>query len=206
MSPSIAVASTIGMNISDERSSRLIGLRARIEQDRPDDAVRRHLERHLVADLVDTVRGSLVVARLGQRIVAGQDEDEVVRIDVLRPGAGTSGAEPSIGAQRTSTMVERFALVERIRQPAVDQHPADQAPILGQSVERDALLARRRRPPPARLAADAGSFFRFRKSNGTSFLRGARVLPDRIDDGGVGERGRVAKRPVPRRCRAAGAA
>ena len=83
-----------------------IRLRARVEVDRPDDAVGRHLERDLVGHLVDPVRGPLVVGHVRQRIVAGQDEDEVVRIDRLEPGRRR---------QRRATVDRRPADVRRWR-------------------------------------------------------------------------------------------
>ena len=39
---------------------------------------------------------------------------------------------------------DRLAPVERVGQPAVDEHPADEPPLLGQPVERDARRRRRR--------------------------------------------------------------
>ena len=105
-------------------------------------------------------------------------------------------------------MVDRLALVERVGQPALDVHPPDEPPLLGQAVERD-----RRAPAdaPAGAAALAAAGVavllpleeveRHRHSSAAPA-----VLADRLDDAGVGEGRRVAERRGPRRCRAAGGA
>ena len=117
---------------------------------------------------------------------------------VLRPGAG----DHRLGAvdRRPLDVLDRdrLALVERVGQPAVDHHPADQPPLLGQAVERRCprSCAEAAAAAGAPVAASAGACFRFRKSNGTSFLRRAGVLADGLDDGRVGEGRRVAEGPA----------
>ena len=74
---------------------------------------------------------------------------------VLRPGASTIGSEPSTGPHWTVEELDRFALVERVGQAALDHHLPGQAPVLGQAVECHApgswrpsrRRARRRRVP-----------------------------------------------------------
>ena len=115
---------------------------SRVEVDRADDPVRRRLELQVVGDLVDPVRGGLIRAHRRQRGLAGQHEDQVVRIDRLEPRRLLEG----FGAVERRPLdlgdLDRFAAVERVGEPSVDGHPPDEAPLLGQGVERD--------PPPGR--------------------------------------------------------
>ena len=98
-----------------------------MHEDRADDAERRRLERDVVRDLVDPVGGPLVLGQLRQRALAGEDEDQVVGIDApearrLRQRRRAVDRRPlDVGD------LDRLALVERVRQAALDLHPARRA-------------------------------------------------------------------------------
>ncbi len=108
---------------------------------------------------MDLVRRPLVVAQGRQRLLAGHHDDQVVRVDRLEAGGrAPAPLVPSSGAQRTSSMVTGSRLLSASDRPALDVHDADDAPLLGQAVERDAASRGRaaREPAPAPAAASGG--------------------------------------------------
>src|SRR3954447_3693221 len=106
----------------------------------------------------------------------------------FNPGAGSSGASPSRGAQRTSSIV----IGSRLFRGSDRRAFGTITPTIRPSAARPSNGIRR--PPDATPGAAAppaagttGGFLRFRKSNGTSLLRRAAVGPDQLHDAGVGE-------------------
>ena len=174
-----AIASTTGMNISRRAVQQPIRLGARVQVDRADDPERRDLEGHVVGDLVDLVGGPLRVGQRRQRRLAGEHDDQVVRVDGLEARrVAPARAEPSIGAHWTFAIVIGSRLLSASDRRPRDVHPADEPPLLGQAVERDAAAGARRRGRRAgrrsgAVAAGRLGLALFRKSNGTPFLRGA---------------------------------
>ena len=78
------------------------------------------------------------VGQRRQRVLAGGDHDQVVRVDALEARRGLErrravGRAPGDVGDR-----ERLALVERVGEAARDHHPAAQPPVLGDRDERHA--------------------------------------------------------------------
>src|SRR6187402_2600097 len=104
----------------------------------------------------------------------------------FRPGAGASASESSIGAQVTSTISIGSRLLS-----ASDMRPAM---IILPTRRHSSVRPSNMTPWPTVRGGEAsaplsGAFLRFRKSNGTSLLRRARVLADGLDHTGIGEGG-----------------
>src|SRR6266446_6041024 len=118
---------------------------------------------------------------------------------LFSPGTETIGAEPSIGAQVTSAM----AIASRLLS-ASDMRPStDIRPMRRHS----SVIPSNTMPglpptgtdfgPASRRVSGRAAFLRRRKLRGKALLLGrARVVANRLDDGGIGERGRVAKSPA----------
>ena len=87
---------------------------------------------------MDPVRRPFGFAQLRHRALAGEDEDQVVRIDTLQ-ARGLDQRPGAIDRRPTDVLDrERVAPVERVRQAARDVHAPHQPPFFGDRVERDA--------------------------------------------------------------------
>ena len=167
---------------------------------RADDAVGRDLQADLVRDLVDLVgRCAPRSVMVGSESLAGDDQHEVVRIDRLEPGRRRQRLAAVHRRPLHVGQGDRFAPVEGVRQPAIDEHPADQPPVLGHALERDARLGidRRRpapRPRPARRRRPPSSVAGSRTARYSS----AAPLFSRIvsTTAGIGQGGGVAQDPA----------
>src|SRR4051794_25064302 len=111
----------------------------------------------------------------------------------LSPGAGASASESSIGAQVTSTIAIGSRLFS-----ASDMRPW----IIIRPTRRHSSVRPSNASPSSTgadgvaAAAPSGAFFRFRKSNGTSFLRRSGILADGLHHGRVRKGGGVAEHPA----------
>ncbi len=104
----------------------------------PIDPVRRHLQDHVVGNLVHPVRRLLLVIQGRQRPVAGEDDDQVVRVHLLEAGGRLKVVH---GVHRRPGDVpdrDRLAPVQDVEQPPIELHQPDQPPFVGEGVERDA--------------------------------------------------------------------
>ena len=108
-----------------------------MEEDGADDPERWCLEGHVVGDLVNLMCRLLGVTELRHGVLAGEDEDEVVRIDALEPWNGDHRRRAVDRRPGDLGDGDRLALVEGVGQAAFDGHPPDKAPFLRHSIERD---------------------------------------------------------------------
>jgi hypothetical protein len=122
-----------------------IGVRARVEEDRANHAERRHLDGNVVGHLVHAVGDLLRLALRRKRRLARHDQDQVIRVDRLE---ARHRLEWRASVDRRPADVrerDRLAPIDRVRQPSVDLHRADEPPFFGHPVEGDPALARTRR-------------------------------------------------------------
>jgi hypothetical protein len=109
-----------------------------MQEDRADDPEGRRLERDVVGDLVDPVGARSSSVSSGMEPSPARTRIRSYGSTLRRPGASTSADEPSMGAQRTSWIATDSRLFNASDSRPVDVHPANEPPLLGDAVERDA--------------------------------------------------------------------
>ena len=138
------------------RSSSRSGSEPGIEVDRPDDPERRHLEGDVVGDLVDLVGGSLGVGQRRQRGLAGEHDDQVVRVDALAaPAPARAAPSRRSGAHRTSLIAIGSRLLSASDEPAVDV-PCCRRDAIPRSGRRSVTASRRDRATTGAVGRGGG--------------------------------------------------
>ena len=177
-----------------------VRLGAGMEEDRADDPERRRLEGDVVGDLVDPMGGPLGVGQLGHRALAGEDEDQVVRVDAL---AGRA-RRPSARSRRSAPTGRRGSRSTRAcsaRRTGGPRRPSGRSAATPRSRRRTRRRSATPRAAPGAVAWRRAAARRPSSAAGSSAARGSvlgleAVLADRLDDGRVGEGRRVAERPA----------
>ena len=153
---------------------------------------------------MDSMGGPLLVGQLRQRALAGEDEDQVVRVDALeaRRVGERRASRRSAPSGRRGSRSTRACSARRTGGPSTSIRPTSRhssvTPSNGDAAAPGAARRRRRsarQPWPRAFVAVFFARQEVERHAAQSSVLPA-VLADRLDDGRVGEGRRVAERPA----------